>query len=71
MRTVSLVAVEYSSTDILTGSHKKDHSKRIIRLASSLPSWQACLGLWSDGKIASKKHGGFLACLGAAISGSN
>ena len=43
---------------------------RFVRLASSLPSWQACPGLWSDGKIVSKKQGCFLECLDAAISGS-
>jgi len=50
---------------------QKDHSKPIVHLASSLRSWQACLGLWSDGKIATKKQGHFLEGREAAICGSS
>ena len=64
-------SISSDRTSIVTGSHKKYHSKQIVRLASSLPSWQACLGFQSDGKIATKKQGCFLEYLGAATIGSN
>ncbi len=63
-------SISSDRTSIVTGSNKKYHSKWIVRPASSLPSWQAFLGLWSDGKIASKKQGRFLERLGAAIVGN-
>ncbi len=43
---------------------------RFVRLASSPPSWRVCPGLWSDGKIATKKQGCFLESREAAIPGS-
>ncbi len=37
-------SISSDRTSIVTGSNKKYHPKPIVRPASCLPSWQACLG---------------------------